>query len=360
MRFLSPFCVLFLAGFAIADELDDRVIRQVLEANRPPTPALGDDYFAKSKWTDAAKAYLDYLARVPDDPEGWYKLATSLAKSGRPAGAANALAQAFREGFTDGERAQTDANLEGLRKSPSWGATQKLIKSIPKVELDEVAVEGSALFTTLVRKPEGFDAAKAYGLVVILHGALDDADSYIRSVPGWPGKDLLIAAVNAPSLILTPGCPAGRKWVTKGGEAGQREQDLSIEYVVRAIGELKKRFKIDPARVTLLGVSQGSGIAALTAVRNPDLVTGLACLMRAPLGLDLSKLQGKRVLVAHSREDEKAPFAEAEKLFADLQKSGATAEFFPYSGGHKLVPDLLEGVGEWLHGKAIPEKVKAK
>ena len=49
MRSLTALLVAVLAAFATADELDDRVIRQVLEANRPPTPALGDDHFAKSK-----------------------------------------------------------------------------------------------------------------------------------------------------------------------------------------------------------------------------------------------------------------------------------------------------------------------
>jgi predicted esterase len=353
---LAPLALAVCTSLSLADELDERVTKTMVEANRAPSPAKGDALMGEKKWVDAAKAYLDYLARRPDDAEAWYRLAACLSRAGRGASAANAVSQAFRAGFTDLEKAKGDPDLETLRKSPAWGAAMKLVAEVPKRDWEKVWVEGGTAFEAAVSRPPGHDAKKAAPLVVILHGRGGDAPDFLRSVPDWCAS-ALVAALPAPVVTYDSGCPIGREWVPNGagGEERRRAEELALEYVARGIEALKKKYAVDPASVTLLGVSQGAGVAMRVALRKPDLLTGLAVVMGATSGVDFSPLKGKRILVAHSREDETTPFAASEQMVAEMQRAGLAPEFFVYPGGHKLVPELIKGAGEWLKGKPLPK-----
>jgi phospholipase/carboxylesterase len=360
MRNLSAVLALLAAAAgASADDLDDRVIRAVLTANRPPDPTAADNAFKEKKWLEAAKAYLEYVGRKPDDAEAWYRLAASLSRAGRQGSAANALTAAVRVGFEDMKRAEEDPDLEGLRKSPAFAAAKKLIAEARPLQAETIHVKGAAFAPCHIATPKGYDRAKKYGLVVLLHGHGGHPMEFLRSVQDWAGEEFVLASVQAPNLRVAAGCPLGFSWSLEGSQGAEAEK-LAVEYVVEAVRAVSTAYSIDPGRVVIAGSSQGAAMTLRVVGERPNLFSDVVLMMCGAQAPKPDAFKGKRVLVAHGVSDATAPFENGKKLFESAETAGAASEWFPFEGGHALTPGLLKGVRAWLKGEKVPEECKAK
>jgi len=93
--------------------------------------------------------------------------------------------------------------------------------------------------------PRGYDAAQEWPLVVFLHGAGErGADGLIQSDVGI-GHAIRNNPERFPCLVLMPQCPLEKFW------------DVMFADIEKMMEVTRKDYRIDPARITLTGLSMG-------------------------------------------------------------------------------------------------------
>jgi phospholipase/carboxylesterase len=113
-----------------------------------------------------------------------------------------------------------------------------------------------------------------------------------------------------------------------------------------------KQYRLDPARLTAIGFSNGANVAATLLLLRPETIAG-AALLRPMVVLEpatLPDLSGKRVLVSAGNVDPIVPADHPPRLAATLQRAGATVTLATHPASHGLVPADFASVREFLAG----------
>ena len=360
-RFPAAAFALVLSLSALADDLDDRVVQTLKNSVRPATPAAAEALLKEKKFVEAAKAFVDYIARRPDDGNAWYNLACALSKAGRQGSAANALQGAFLAGFADMDHVKADPDLAALRATKGFDMACKAYRANKPMDVEMVWVSCEALFRCPAVKPKDYDAKKQYGLVLLLHGHGANAEDFLRSVPDWPGQEFVVAALESPYVAGASDGSQGYGWSPPvGGEEGQKGSELIVKEVGAAIDRLCEKFSIDPKRVYLVGSSEGAYLTARVLSAIPEKIAGAVFNSGggAPGG-SLEKWKGKRILIAHGVHDGVIGWQGQAQFAKTLETAGVQAELYWYDGEHALTQSMITGIGKWLRGEAIPEELKA-
>jgi poly(3-hydroxybutyrate) depolymerase len=205
--------------------------------------------------------------------------------------------------------------------------------------------------------PKDYDGARAWPLVVALHGAGSNHRHMLRRVFGLDnraGESDLEATRNelplpdVPALVVAP---YGRGEVM--GYDG-----LGGEDVLRVLADVRRSYNVDPDRITLTGLSMGGGGTWTLGLQHPELFAGLApiCGVTDTRRLvpederpdyDLAALEaleppafaenaaGLRVLIFHGDADPTVPVADSRRIverFRKLGWLGKTVTYTEYAG----------------------------
>ncbi|MFQ5398315.1 MAG: alpha/beta hydrolase [Anaerolineae bacterium] len=190
--------------------------------------------------------------------------------------------------------------------------------------------------------------------VVMLHGRSGNEDVM------W------IFARTAPETWLMV-APRGIKRDPRGGYAwhprGRDEWpalhqfDDAVAAVVRFIRALPPLYGADPARIYLMGFSQGAATAYATALRHPGLVQGIAGLVgfvpvECDAALETAPLQGLPLFMAAGRNDPLIPIARTAACAQTLRDAGAQLAYHEYDTGHKLSAQGMRDLKAWWEARA--------
>ena len=119
----------------------------------------------------------------------------------------------------------------------------------------------------LVYLPIGYgaDTTQAWPLILFLHGSGERGNELDRvKVNGLPKE--LGEGMEIPAIVLSPQCPAGSRW----------ESDLMVEGLNALLDDALVRYRVDPRRVYVTGLSMGGlGTWALAAA-HPDRFAAIA------------------------------------------------------------------------------------
>jgi poly(3-hydroxybutyrate) depolymerase len=123
--------------------------------------------------------------------------------------------------------------------------------------------------------PKDYDPSRAWPLVVALHGLGSNHRHMLRRVFGLgnrPGETDEEASRNelpfpdVPALVVAP----------YGRGEGMGYDGLGGEDVLRVVADVRRAYKIDPARVSLTGLSMGGGGTWQLGLAHPELWSALA------------------------------------------------------------------------------------
>lgn len=110
-------------------------------------------------------------------------------------------------------------------------------------------------------------------------------------------------------------------------------------------------YKIDLARLTAVGFSNGANIASTLLLRRPESLGG-AILLRAMVVLEQpaapASLTGKRALICHGSTDPIVPADHPARLAALLQAGGAEVKVHTVAASHGLTPQDVAAAQAWL------------
>jgi poly(3-hydroxybutyrate) depolymerase len=205
--------------------------------------------------------------------------------------------------------------------------------------------------------PRDYDARRASALVVALHGAGSNHRHMLRRAFGLdnvPDETDEEASRNEPAFPEVPAivvAPYGRGELMGWDGLGERD-------ALRVLADVRRAYKVDPARISLTGLSMGGGGAWTIGLRHPELFAalapvcgvtdvrkwikpeergdydekGLAAL--APPAF-AENAAGLRVLIFHGDADDVVPVADSRRMverFKALGWLGKTVTYTEYPG----------------------------
>jgi len=166
--------------------------------------------------------------------------------------------------------------------------------------------------------PERYDAARAWALVVALHGGSGTGDDFLWT---W-----LIEARSRGFLLMAP-TSLGSTWSMAGPDVDAAALRTMVDYV-------REHWTVDASRILLTGLSDGATYALLCGLQ-PDMpFTALAPVSGVlhPANLvngNLERAHGKRIYLVHGELDWMFPIALARLAAQELQSAGADITFRP-------------------------------
>jgi predicted esterase len=195
------------------------------------------------------------------------------------------------------------------------------------------------LYPHLVQTPKGYDADpnKKWPLLLFLHGAGERGDDLKLAATHGPLK-YLREGHDLPFVIVTPQCASGDWWLPAR--------------VGALLEVIQNRYRIDPDRVYLTGLSMGGFGTWSTALEYPDRFAAIAPICGGGDPLDAARIVNIPVWDFHGAKDTTVPIRLSEEMVAALKKAGAKeVEFTVYpDAGHDAWTETYDNpkLYEWL------------
>lgn len=185
--------------------------------------------------------------------------------------------------------------------------------------------------------PQSYEPTKDYALVVCLHGAGFTGEAYLDRWKSRLGEQYILAC---------PTYPAGA-WFTRRAE----------NLVLATVRTLQQRYRIDPNRIFLSGMSNGGIGAWLIGMHHAPLFAGLAPMAS---GIDdvlfpfLENLRTTPIYIIHGSQDQVMPVELSRKLAAELKNLGYPFIYREHdrthamAGGHFFPREELPDLVKWF------------
>lgn len=192
-------------------------------------------------------------------------------------------------------------------------------------------------------------------LVIFLHGFGSNEEDLFGIKDALPSTWTYLSA-RAP----TPVQPNGFRWFAKTPGDGDYDgvtADLhsSAQLIKDFVGQATAKYHTQPDRVFLVGFSQGAIMAYEVALRDPQLVRGIAALsgsvlpvLKAELKPD-QRLNNLAIFIGHGTLDQALPYASATRANEVLVGLGLKPEFHGYPGMNHTVSEAeVQDLKAWL------------
>ncbi len=202
--------------------------------------------------------------------------------------------------------------------------------------------QGGRTYRYALYVPRGYDGSAEWPLIVFLHGSGESGSDGARMIIQGIGSAILWNAGAWPALVLFPQKP------TDATEWEQHE-----EAVMEMLARTRARFRVDAARISLTGLSQGGHGAWVLGARHAGLWAavvpicgyaegwregkgdGLPPPYRGGPGPLAARLAGTPVWAFHGEADDVVPAEQTRALVAALRQAGASPRITLFPGvGH--------------------------
>lgn len=184
--------------------------------------------------------------------------------------------------------------------------------------------------------------------LILLHGRGADENDLLALAEHLDPRFLVVSA-RAP-LSLAPGF----EWYRLGaiGEPDLPTLRSGLADLRRFVAEIT-RYLIDPARLFMLGFSQGAVMSCSYALMNPRDIAGVVALSgyiptNAGLPFQLDRLDGRGFFVAHGTLDAVIPVRFGRDASEFLARTTAAVTYREYSVGHQITLEILDDVARWF------------
>lgn len=185
--------------------------------------------------------------------------------------------------------------------------------------------------------PPAYEPSRPYPLILCLHGAGFDGDTYLDRWQPRLGEDYLLA------------CPTMEEgeWWTRQGEA----------LVLAVFSEISHTYHVDPDRVYLTGMSNGGIGTYLIGLNHPDRFAALIPMGGAfPTALFplLDNAKNTPIYIIHGSQDQVMPVRYSRDVAAYLRRNGDPVIYrehdrvHPMAGGHYFPREELPDLLAWL------------
>jgi predicted esterase len=184
--------------------------------------------------------------------------------------------------------------------------------------------------------PAGYGAERPASLVLLLHGAGEDARD---------GLALLRGQADGAGLILLALSSRGPTWDLILGR-GRYGRDVAA--IDEALTQTFSSYAVDPDRVAVGGYSDGASYAISLGISNGDLfghVLAFSPGFMAPAG----RVSSPRFFVSHGTRDRWLPIDRtSRRLVPELEGAGYEVRYREFDGPHVVPPGIAQEAVDWL------------
>ena len=195
--------------------------------------------------------------------------------------------------------------------------------------------------------------SETYALLVLLHGRGADAHDLLPLANELGRDDLLVVSPQAPYALPGP-FGMGYAWYDMHdiGDPDPTTFDPSLTQLRGFLDAAIEGYPVDADRVFLLGFSQGAVMSLATALTDSRHLAGIVALSgylpEAVSGAPGGTLNRLAIFVGHGSDDPLIPVSEGRKAHDVLIAKGADVTYREYSVAHRIAPDELGDIREWL------------
>jgi phospholipase/carboxylesterase len=191
-------------------------------------------------------------------------------------------------------------------------------------------------------------------LLILLHGYGSNERDLIGLAPYLDPRFQIVSA-RAPQMLM----PDGYAWFELGWTATDitinfQQAEQSRALLIDFIAEALAAYGGDPARVYLLGFSQGAIMSASVALIEPELIAGTVLMSGRipdeirPQIAATERLAGKPFLVVHGVADTVLPIRNGRASRAILATLPVALTYQEYAMAHEVSAQSLADVAAWL------------
>jgi phospholipase/carboxylesterase len=184
--------------------------------------------------------------------------------------------------------------------------------------------------------PAGYQARRPAPLVVVLHGAGEDARD---------GLALLRGQADRAGLILL--APSSREY-TWDLVARRGRYCPDVAAIDRALEQTFSRCAVDPARIAIGGYSDGASYALSLGMANGDLFTHVLAFSPG-FAAPPDQTGSPRVFVSHGTRDGWLPIERcSRRIVPQLERAGYEVRYREFVGGHVVPPEIGREAADWF------------
>lgn len=174
------------------------------------------------------------------------------------------------------------------------------------------------LFEYLLYRPPGYAARprSRWPLVVFLHGR-GERGADLRRVRRHGLPKLIAAGRNFPFIVVSPQCPDLEPW-------------WNVTALDAFITEMTRRYRVDPQRVYLTGLSMGGYGTWALATRRPDRFAAILPICGGGEPRLARRLRRLPIWVFHGARDQTVPLARSRAMVRAIRAAGGAPRFTIY------------------------------
>ncbi|HEY6101822.1 MAG TPA: phospholipase, partial [bacterium] len=203
-----------------------------------------------------------------------------------------------------------------------------------------------------IRPPQ--DAAASPPLLLLLHGVGSHEGDLMGLAPYLDARFLIVSARGP--VTLAPGMYAWFQVVLDPANPiiNPEQAESSRRTIIRFIGEAVAAYHADPARVYLMGFSQGAIMSLSVALTEPSLVAGVVAMSGRLLPEVLPRLappdalRGLPILLQHGVADQVLPIQHGRTARDGLAALRVDLTYREYPIGHQVSDESLADAAAWL------------
>ena len=232
------------------------------------------------------------------------------------------------------------AVLAAVQMIAPAGGAEPAAAAMPSTLLDRVGTEPGAVGAKYVlHVPRDYDPARRYPLVVFPW-----QPAYMRKDPEYL---LQHDASFRQMFIVFPQARARSFW-----------KDADAELVLAVVGDVRKHYEIDPARVYLTGLSMGGYGVWNLATRYPHVWAAIAPICGAGEPDMAEVIKDIPCWCWHGDEDDRVPVQHARDMIAALRAAGGTPKYTELPGvGHASYGPAFKSAEFW--SSLLAQKLKS-
>jgi predicted peptidase len=169
--------------------------------------------------------------------------------------------------------------------------------------------------------PSGYERTKKkWPLILFLHGAGERGDD-LNLVKKHGVAKIVENDPAFPFIVASPQCP--------------KEQWWSMEALVALLDNLETKYRIDPERIYVTGLSMGGFATWQLAFENPHRFAAIAPICGGGIANLTFRVKHLPIWAFHGAKDETVPVEESQRLVAALRKRGGKPKLTIYrNAGH--------------------------
>ena len=219
--------------------------------------------------------------------------------------------------------------LFGLTTCTTWSQDDMPITNQKPLKFKRtIKKEVEANYLLFLPKDYNSKSAQLWPLMLFLHGAGERGTNLSKVTVHGPPK-IVKDKADFPFIVVSPQCPAGQRW----------DNDV----LLTLLDEVAKKYKVDPKRIYLTGLSMGGYGTWSLGIAHPEKFAAIAPICGGGEIIDVllasrTKAQALKTLPVwafHGAKDPVVKVAESERMVGALKNAGcqeAKLTVYPEAG----------------------------